>query len=242
MGHRTQQGFTVIEVILVLAITSLMITGILAASGVQVRMQHYREGVESFRDTLAGVFEDIDAAKNDKGTGTVSIERCRDVNNIDNTATWRGAANCFFAGRAVTLRQKGEGTELQVQSVKSYIPRDTVTAVEKDPIYQEVTDENSRTQLLDWGVQVRYPKPLTKNPYHEFQIRVIRDPRTGAALLQQNVNKAGWQAPSQDIVFCVANPYDLDNPSQWLAVTVARSGVNATNITTGPGKDVCGGA
>ena len=65
VGRHLQKGFTIIEVMLVLAITSLMLSAVLNNSSRRVNEQHYREGVESFRDFLAGTFEDIDSVKND---------------------------------------------------------------------------------------------------------------------------------------------------------------------------------
>ena len=54
MGRHLQKGFTIIEVMLVLAITSLMLSAVLNNSSRRVNEQHYREGVESIRDFLAG--------------------------------------------------------------------------------------------------------------------------------------------------------------------------------------------
>ena len=151
MGRHLQKGFTIIEVMLVLAITSLMLSAVLNNSSRRVNEQHYREGVESFRDFLAGTFEDIDSVKNDV---LGQIKRCNSSPFAgDNTVAWRGSAECFYSGREVTItydRSSGS-TKLTSRSVKAFIDPSGAT----EPQYIAVMDAreaNLREQDIDWGV------------------------------------------------------------------------------------------
>ena len=153
MGRHLQKGFTIIEVMLVLAITSLMLSAVLNNSSRRVNEQHYREGVESFRDFLAGTFEDIDSVKNDV---LGQIKRCNSSPFAgDNTVAWRGSAECFYSGREVTItydRSSGS-TKLTSRSVKAFIDPSGAT----EPQYIAVMDAreaNLREQDIDWGVVI----------------------------------------------------------------------------------------
>lgn len=245
MGRKLQQGFTIIEVILVLAITGLLISGILVNSGNQLKVQHYREGVLSFRDILAGAFEDIDAVKNDKGDGVNKEVRCADIISGDNNSTWRGAAKCFYSGKSIEIVRSGETTKFIIRPVKSYTePATNVAGSTPTTIYHDSDDKdlNIKEFTADWGVQARQAKPNTGSAYDKFRIRLVRSPEDGRVMLQQSSDGGvKWEFPSQDITFCLANPYDINNPKNWQAITIAKHSVNATGITTQSGESLCGG-
>lgn len=87
------RGFTIIEVVLFLAITGLMMAGILAAVGAGVNGKRYTEAVDSFQDFLISQYDQTDNVAN---THEATIG-C-------NGATPRpaGTSNCSVIGRLVT--------------------------------------------------------------------------------------------------------------------------------------------
>lgn len=239
MGRHLQQGFTIIEVVLVMAITALLMVGIISSSNNRINDQHYREGVESFRDFLAGSFEDVSSVKNDTGG---RVERCRNVtvgrqySHIPRV-TWRGAAPCFFAGKELTFYGTGnDRTRVVVRSVKASIDN------AGRAIYSQrgVDDANRREITIDWGVQARRPKPASNWSYNNYRIRLIKHPTLGIDQFQESLNgSADWRDIAEDVVFCMSNPYD-DNIKRWYAVRIAKDTVNATGITTLNAEGACG--
>ena len=238
MGRHLQKGFTIIEVMLVLAITSLMLSAVLNNSSRRVNEQHYREGVESFRDFLAGTFEDIDSVKNDV---LGQIKRCNSSPFAgDNTVAWRGSAECFYSGREVTItydRSSGS-TKLTSRSVKAFI--DPSGAIEPQYIaVMDAREANLREQDIDWGVGAMQPKPHSNNGYSNYKMRIIRNPKSGAKIFQIQDSAGGaWRTPENTIIFCMKNPFYNDN--QWQMVTVDKNAINSSGITTNNGRDSCG--
>lgn len=244
MGRHLQLGFTIIEVMLVLAITALMLTAVLNNSSRRINDQHYREGVESFRDFLAGTFEDIDSVKNDV---LGQKKRCDGNPFTDsagatvNAVSWRGSAECFYSGREITLMYNSttQDTELISRSVKAFVDKNR----DSDPQYVATTDpgeENLERQNIDWGVTAMKPKPHSDSGYSNFRLRIVRHPNNGAKMLQiQDSIGAPWQQPAQNIVFCMKNPF-LSTVDGWQAVVVDKNTVNSSGITTQNGSGVCG--
>ncbi len=243
MGRHLQSGFTIIEVMLVLAITALMLSAVLNNSSRRINDQHYREGVESFRDFLAGTFEDVDSVKNDV---LGQVKRCEGDpfsgnGSSSNTVSWRGSAECFYSGREITLTYNGstDSTQLTSRSVKAFVD----PTGNSSPEYITTTDPaeaNIKSQDIDWGVTAMKPRPFSADGYNNYRLRVIRDPNNGAKSLQiQEMPGAEWKTPEEDIVFCMKNPF-MGTVNQWQAIVVGKQSVNASGITTYNGEDKCG--
>lgn len=237
MGRQLQAGFTIIEVVLVMAITALLMLGMLANSTNRINDQHYREGVDSFRDFIAGSFEDVSSVKNDRMGVT---ERCQGISvgtsytNIP-TVTWRGGAPCFSVGKEIAINRSGDRTIATTRSVKASIDN-TGTAVYSR---SGVDDINKREMIIDWGVQARLPKPATHWPYNNYRLRLIKHPELGYTIFQFSTNGGTtWNEVTKDVDFCMSNPYDT-NPSRWYVVRIAKDTVNATGVTTLNGENLC---
>lgn len=102
-------GFTIVEVILVLAVTGLMMLGILAGSAAQVRQQEYRDSVHALQSEVQNQYTEVQ---------NPTIDRMKDDStNVCGiaSAVSRGASeNCFVVGRLVATNGAGELTETPV--------------------------------------------------------------------------------------------------------------------------------
>lgn len=94
----TSGGFTIIEVVLFLAITGMLVTGILAGAGYSIDMQRYRDGAVSLQTALQKQYSEVLNVSN----GTRATAKCGTVN--------RGQSECVILGRYVTLsKQTSDG-------------------------------------------------------------------------------------------------------------------------------------
>lgn len=246
MGRRIQTGFTVIEVVLVIAISGLIMLGIMGNSMRQVNEQNYREGVESFRDFLAGQFEDIDAVKNNQSGGCGG----------GSTAA-RGMGACFYSGKLIHIQRIGDGTKLVSYPVKS-----TVNEAANPPIISTVAaiktaDENIVSSEIQWGLQARLSGVNAGTPLENLYILVFRDPVDGTAsshifkgttgensaqllrMVKPGLSpESAVDMQTNDQIVCLSDP-NSDVRDRWLALKISPGIVNASSLTmVGSGKCV----
>lgn len=84
---RRTSGFTIIEVVLFLAISGLMAIGLLAGTSMAIQRQQYRDAVQSFAGYLRDEYARVVSVEND---GTA---KCG--------ASVRGQSECFIVGRLI---------------------------------------------------------------------------------------------------------------------------------------------
>ncbi|HEU4715394.1 MAG TPA: prepilin-type N-terminal cleavage/methylation domain-containing protein, partial [Candidatus Saccharimonadales bacterium] len=66
MGAKTQNGFTIIEVMLFLAITGMLAAAILVGSGVAIGQQRYRDSVSSLQSYIQQQYNKVINVTNDR--------------------------------------------------------------------------------------------------------------------------------------------------------------------------------
>lgn len=98
MGTQNTNGFTIIEVMLVLAITGLMLIGILVGTSAQITRQEYRSSVTALQSELQRQYSAVQ-----------NPENSRENADVASCGGARGASlTCFVVGRFVV----GNGSEL----------------------------------------------------------------------------------------------------------------------------------
>lgn len=95
----SQEGFTIIEVTLVLAISALLAVALLAGASANVDAQRYNSAV---RDLESQVKQLIIAAKQGQ-TDRASVGDCP----VDGSSADVGASNCILMGRVLTIEADG---------------------------------------------------------------------------------------------------------------------------------------
>ena len=96
MGKQNATGFTIIETMLVLSVTSLMAVAILVGSGAQVRGQEYRSSVTGLLSEVQQQYSTVQNPINDR---TISQPAC---GAGAGTASRGTSANCLIVGRLIT--------------------------------------------------------------------------------------------------------------------------------------------
>ena len=181
MGTQVTRGFTIIETMLFLAISGLLIVGMLAGTGASINIQRYRDAVETFKTTLQNQYGELSSVKNDRDdnwtcTGTAQSEA--------GGSEARGQSDCVLMGRYLSVVDSKinissvlgrENTTTQVASNDiEYITKNYVLNV------STVTDEST---ILEWGTRIAWPASGTgaKTPTtpRSLAILFLRSPSSG---------------------------------------------------------------
>lgn len=214
-------GFTLIETMLFLAITGLMVAGMLVGSGVAINSQRYNDSVSSLQSELQDQFSQVQNTSN----GNSQKVTCTS-SGISYSAggTEAGASpNCYILGRYIT----GNGTTLKETSVVGYVaPADEptgavgdITALQKYSL--KTTDTinlDSDTYTPDWNATFTSGKTATA-----FSLLIIRSPTSGA--IRTFINPSS--AISETNLASLLTAANLANPLNLCVVP------NGTSLTSG---------
>ena len=105
MNRYCQPGFTIIEVMLFLAISGVMAIGLMAGMGAAISSQQYRDSVQSYADYLRGQYSKVVAVENEgpRDSGAVCP--------LTGSVTDRGRSNCVIVGRYARTQDVGDKYE-----------------------------------------------------------------------------------------------------------------------------------
>lgn len=127
MSNKLLRGFTIIELMLFLAITGLLIAGILVNASRSLDDQQYRDGVESIRNKISAQFAKVYSLTNDNtasdGTTQDPCESLKAVNSTGNTTiprVSRGTSDCFYIGRFIEILPADNKSRLRITPVIAY--------------------------------------------------------------------------------------------------------------------------
>lgn len=206
MGIKTSSGFTIVEVMLFLAVTGLMISGVLINATSSINAQQYREGAESLRNTLAGQYAKVYSLTNGVTSGASSnLDPCQYLDDNELTVM-RGTSDCFYTGRLVQITPGGDGEVASTLQVSPVVAKPLLTNPDRlygnqsssagsanssiNPAtgqeytlaerYQfarfEANTELVEKKLLDWGLAA--VRPRTDVPV-DVSVLILRSPVDG---------------------------------------------------------------
>lgn len=123
----SRSGFTVIEVMLFLAISGLMFAGLLAGAGSSIARQRYKDSVQDFTEFIRGVYSSALAVENfrqepifsndvcnirsEDAIRSLSVDQVEKISNVDLYAGLPGRTNCVFYGKLITVGEDSEAKD-----------------------------------------------------------------------------------------------------------------------------------
>lgn len=193
MGAKTQNGFTIIEVLLFLSVTGLLAMGILAGSGLAISQQRYRDSVNSLKSYIQQQYSEVTNVINSR-PGNWACDTTAAVNELAAGGQARGTSDCVLMGRYITINETG--TELTTSSVVGYrapgAAEATTDIAEIANNYRLATSPvDQDEQEVAWGAQVVKEKTTTPQP---MSILIVRSPLSGSLItftmegIQTNLN------------------------------------------------------
>lgn len=184
MGIRKNAGFTIIEVMLFLAVTGMLAVAILVGSGVSIGQQRYRDSVNTLKSLIQDQYSQTTNVANDRSndsacTNAVVVQPPASVPDPQP----RGTSECVIMGRLFIIGDNG--MDITASNVVGY--RTSLTAPAAATDLQELqnnyriaaspigTEENQ----VEWGSKIVKPKTTTVEP---LSIMIIRSPLSGSIM------------------------------------------------------------
>lgn len=187
MNTNSDQGFTVIETMLFLAITGALFAALMIGVGTGITQQRYLDSVRSYRALLQNQYA---AVLNTKNNANIDQWKCDTANGKVGGGTTtgnNGASNCVILGRAI---QVINGTTVTTSSVTGFEPSPsdqdklaTSTDLEALQLYNpQLADFDAQHTELDWQSSLyTYAPTGGTNPKHpsSTMIFILRSPSSG---------------------------------------------------------------
>jgi len=236
----SRHGFTIVEVIMFLAISGLMISGLLIAVSGGINNERYRDATNSFTDFLKEQYNLVDNVQNARVNA--------DGGNPDGCNGERATTDCTIIGRYIASDDKGE----KLMSWPIIAKNDVVEVIaDSEPgdddmdIYGAMNleaptgiGEMNREYALRW--QTRLVAPVSKQdtssaPSQPFRMVLLRSPLTstistyyaGGFVGGTDVMSVIGTTFSEKVFLCV-DPRGL--APDKTGVSINPSGVNSSAI------------
>jgi type II secretory pathway pseudopilin PulG len=208
MNAQKQTGFTIIEVSLVLGISSLLLMLMMVGITLAVQRQRFSDSVNGTQSFLQQQFNFTQNVLNDRSTGS-----CGDPTNPGDTATAdpsdRGASGCVVLGKLLEIAVAtgddestvnsydvvGTDVDTTVAPYKDYSDLELMRAIHPTVIKQTATDTS---YIVPWGAQIANLKDADKVGGNSSVVRfvaLLRSPRSGIIHVYKMDTAAPFNVP-----------------------------------------------
>lgn len=225
-------GFTVIEVILFLAISGLLLFVAIASVTANINNSRFNDAIRSTTSYLQTQYSEVSAGQSDRDTS----KGCDTTGSITNSPTALGMSDCVVMGRYIKL----EGATFTVRYIIGYratllgIPAgDTAAINAMNP--QVANDAYEGRYDIPWDIHMAKATALS-GTYDRAGIAIIRSPASGSVLYY--VAAPGDASPAPSIAGTLIRD---DNLSQDVTLCFADDSSSRTGritIGNGQGQDV----
>lgn len=159
-------GFTIIEVVLFLGISSLLAMALLTGVMTTIRQQQYRDAVQSFASFLQTQYSSVLAVHNDQRSATCPL---------DGTVRPRGQSPCVIVGRYI---RSADNVGQQYRAYPVYALRSGDTWR-----YALAPDSQAAVYQLNWSVRSRLAGATSEGA---IDIGMYRHPDTGQLAIRMS--------------------------------------------------------
>ncbi|HMQ96096.1 MAG TPA: prepilin-type N-terminal cleavage/methylation domain-containing protein [Candidatus Saccharibacteria bacterium] len=230
----TDKGFTIIEVMLFLAISGLMMTGVLVIVSGSIERQRYNDVVYSTIDYLKGQYNSTANTHNNRSSDiTCSGGKVQQVS----VGTSRGTSDCYIAGRII----RSDGSTLVSRPIlaqKDITSPDISSATTEKGVLGHMgllVDSLTDEELYRMGYETHLTKPGDAGTKLPFSMVVVRIPTSN---LLRTFLKTGSNAytvqeiidESADSVLCVASQGLIRSGNNGISISTGVSGATAVEF------------
>lgn len=229
MKRLNNSGFTIIETMLVLAITGLLVAGVMIGVSSSINAQRYRDSVVSLQSILQRQYLDVVNVVNDG-----SIGNCVGVSN-------RGQSDCIVLGRYIT---NNGNSEIKIQNVYAknmpLSSSDDMTMISSPLVSYSASDYEMYS--VEWGALLNNISKTNIN----FSVLIIRLPISGT--VRTFIDNTNSNANIKDMILSTlpASPLKIclnPNGMNGGAISAVQINVNSANAsgveTIGDGVSGC---
>ena len=174
MAGHYRAGFTIIEVMLFLAITGALAVGVLVSAGASIASQRYKDAVATLQSDVQQQYEDAVSVVNDRA---VTIDDCSED---------RGRSDCLLLGKLMTVTSGGKVSQYRVYGDKP--SRSMASSAAYRDEYEvlrsynpRVVDTNVQESDMEWGTGIARPARGERSGSAplDIGILVLRSPQSG---------------------------------------------------------------
>jgi type II secretory pathway pseudopilin PulG len=169
MKHVKTKGFTIIETMLFLAVTALLIVGVLTNVGSSINVQRYRDSVTALQSVLQQQFSEVSNVNN-SNDGSLACNGATEA---------RGQSDCVLLGRYITT---SDGKTLAIKNIMGHINpgvtllSDDITALQQYNI--EISPLQGEDYEVEWGGTLK-ETAANGGSTSNFSILILRSPSSG---------------------------------------------------------------
>lgn len=155
MGTSKQQGFTIIETVLFLGVSSLLLVLLVVGAGASLNAQRYKDAVQSFKSVVQAQYTELATIKNIRDNDWAC-----DANAIatEGGDEFRGQAECLLVGKYMRI----DRDDVRIYTV---LARERTTPIGGLNDIQSLATNyalaasmaNVERQQLDWGTAIAWP-------------------------------------------------------------------------------------
>jgi type II secretory pathway pseudopilin PulG len=177
MAMSYSSGFTIIETVLFLAVTGLLIIGVLTGVGSSINSQRYRDSVQSLQTTIQDQYSEVMSVRNETPAQTLRCDSNATV-TVDVSGNKRGQATCVLLGQYIT--STSGGSQLSTARVVGYV--DPSAAIDSNDLTNlrqyalNIIPSSVQTYDVEWGARLFNPR--TTNPL-TLSVLIVRSPSSG---------------------------------------------------------------
>lgn len=168
-------GFTVIEVVLFIAISTLLSVLLIVGTSVSIQRQQYKDAVQSYANFLQGEYEKVVSVQNDRPAGPCPI--------TGGASTERGRSDCIIIGRY--LMTTGATNNASGSDYIAY----PVYALKTGASWQYKLGESDTNYSINWGARTRISGQSADSAH--VAVLMYRDPEDGRIVTRANSGRYG---------------------------------------------------
>lgn len=186
MNRVRANGFTVIETMLFLAVSGMLIIGVLIGAGGAINAQRYKDATNSLLSYFQGEYDRVANVQNVRGADLTCAMGASSLDVVVDSAVARGSTDCVIIGRLLTV---SEGGSIVAQTV--YASNDVVSlfsetgaplgsdaeAIASAGLFVDEENGESFTYQPEWGTKIVQPGSNTTGVW---QTIIVRSPASGA--------------------------------------------------------------
>lgn len=184
MGRHSKQGFTIIETMLVLAVTGVLIASLLVGVGASIARQRYNDSVVTLKSHLQDQYARVDSVSNDRdATWTCGASATPAPGSVTGSVPGPGQSDCVLLGRYMSIVDGSVSMATVVGNEKAT----TAGLSDIDSVKSNYTLGISRSSIedssLEWGAKIAWPTSGSgaRSPTmpRSIAILIIRSPDSG---------------------------------------------------------------
>jgi len=202
MGKHSTSGFTIIETMLVLAITGLLVASLLAGIGTSIGVQRYKDSVTTLKSTIQDQYARVNNVSNGRDSGWSCENDATPAAVTNGTGKSAGQSDCVLMGRYLSIVD-GTITTASVVGYPNSTADDTSLtdiALTKQNYTFGIAQDSVETNTIEWGSTITIPGVSERQAFAMF---ILRSPTNGSlytftaknTVVQdiQNVNSAALE-------------------------------------------------